>query len=87
MNKSELARSLDISRQMVYKLEKQGMPTNSLEAALTWRKKMLHPFMTKTGRICGNSGKSYLYKRSSSKLTDFNLNQTESTTIDHQLKT
>lgn len=62
MNKSELARSLNISRQMVYKLAKQGMPTDSLESALAWRKRMLHPFMTKTGRICSNSGKSYTYK-------------------------
>lgn len=62
MNKSELARSLNISRQMLYKLEKRGMPTNNLEAALVWRKKTLHPFMTKLGRICGNSGRPYSYK-------------------------
>lgn len=59
MNISALARSLNISRQMVYKLAKQGMPTDSAENALTWRKKMLHPFMTKTGRICGNNGIKY----------------------------
>lgn len=62
MNKSELARSLNISRQMVYKLEKQGMPTDDVQSALAWRKKMLHPFMTKSGRICGNSGKPYITK-------------------------
>jgi len=62
MNKSDLARSLNISLQMVYKLEMQGMPTESVESALAWRKKMLHPFMTKSGRICGNSGKPYSSK-------------------------
>ena len=62
MNITELARRLDISRQMVYKLAKQGMPVTSLEAAIVWRKRMLHPFMIKTGRMGGNSDKSCFYK-------------------------
>lgn len=56
MNISALARSLNLSRQMVYKLAKQGMPVDSLEAAIDWRRRKLHPFQTKSGRFGGNSG-------------------------------
>ena len=56
MNISALARSLNLSRQMVYKLAKQGMPVDSLEAAIAWRRKTLHPFQTKSGRFGGNRG-------------------------------
>lgn len=39
MNKTELAGALGISRQMIYKLIKQGMPVDSVESAKQWRKK------------------------------------------------
>ena len=56
MKKTELAHGLGISRQMVYKLMKEGMPTDSLEAARAWRKRNINLFMSKDGRIDGNSG-------------------------------
>jgi len=56
MNKSELARSLGISRQMVYKLMYRGMPTHSIEAAKGWRRQNLDVTQTKTWRIDGNPG-------------------------------
>lgn len=63
MKKTELARGLDISRQMVCKLMDKGMPTHSLESALTWRKRHINLFMAKNSRIDGNSGikKQYDY--------------------------
>lgn len=48
MLKKELARLLDISPAMVTKLEKRGMPTDTLERAQRWRKRHLEP-----GRIKG----------------------------------
>ncbi len=57
MKTIELAEQLDISRQMVNKLRKRGMPVDSLEAAQQWRKKNLNPFTTKNNRIDGNPGK------------------------------
>ena len=53
----DLSQSLGISRQMVGKLKKRGMPVDNLEAAIAWRNNNLHPFRSKTGRIDGNSGK------------------------------
>ncbi|MBK7353483.1 MAG: hypothetical protein IPI97_01760 [Nitrosomonas sp.] len=43
MNKSELARNIGISRQMVYKLSSRGMPTDSVETASLWRDRNLNP--------------------------------------------
>ena len=57
MKTVELAEQLDISRQMVNKLRKRGMPAHSLAAALEWRKQNLNPFTTKNNRIDGNPGK------------------------------
>lgn len=48
MLKKELAKLLDISPAMVTKLEKRGMPTDTLERAQRWRKRHLEP-----GRIKG----------------------------------
>ena len=59
MKVSDLSRSLGISRQMTYRLKNQGMPTDSLEAAITWRKRNIDPFKSKSGRIGGNSGTKY----------------------------
>ncbi|MCP5251107.1 MAG: hypothetical protein H6939_05195 [Burkholderiales bacterium] len=56
MNKSKLARGLDISRTMLYKLEARGMPTDSLEAAIEWRRQNLDVTQTKQWRIDGNKG-------------------------------
>jgi len=58
MKTVELAELLGISRQMVNKLKRAGMPTRSLEAAQQWRQKHLNPIMTKPGRIDGNPGKA-----------------------------
>ena len=51
MNKTELARALGISRQMVHKLIKQGMPVDSVELAQQWRKMNLNPYRTKQYRV------------------------------------
>ncbi len=51
MNKTELAGALGISRQMIYKLIKQGMPVDSVESAKQWRKKALNPYKTKEYRV------------------------------------
>ncbi len=59
LNISDLARSLGISRQMVYKLANQGMPTDNLEAAVEWRKRNINPFRSKALRIDGNKGVKY----------------------------
>tara|TARA_R110002073_G_scaffold331783_1_gene516975 strand:+ start:609 stop:1181 length:573 start_codon:yes stop_codon:yes gene_type:complete len=58
MNKSKLARDLDISRTMLYKLIARGMPTDSLEAAIEWRWSWLNMDLTQTKlyRIDGNKG-------------------------------
>jgi hypothetical protein len=50
MTKSELAHSLNISRTMLYKLIAQGMPCDSSEAAIQWRKENLNPSKTKEYR-------------------------------------
>ena len=47
MNKTELARLLGVSRQMIYKLIDQGMPADSVESAELWRRKTLNPLKTK----------------------------------------
>ena len=47
MNKTELARLLGVSRQMIYKLIDQGMPIDSVESAKQWRRKALNPLRTK----------------------------------------
>ena len=60
MNKSELARDLGLSRQMIYKLIAKGMPCNSVEAARQWRKKRLNPFKTKAYRIRLNEARKAL---------------------------
>jgi len=59
MKTIDLAASLSISPQMVNKLKRQGMPSNSLEAAIAWRRSNLEPFCTKFSRIGGNTGKKY----------------------------
>lgn len=56
MNKSKLARDLGISRTMVYKLEKRGMPTDSIKNAIEWRRLHLDTMQTKNWRIDGNKG-------------------------------
>ena len=51
MNKTDLAGALGISRQMIYKLIKQGMPIDSVESAKHWRKMNLNPYRTKQYRV------------------------------------
>ena len=51
MNKTKLAQALNISRQMIYKLLRQGMPADSIESARQWRKKALNPYKTKEYRV------------------------------------
>jgi hypothetical protein len=50
MNKTELAKSLGISRQMLYKLLNQGKPGDDLQAAIDWREKNLNYYRTKEYR-------------------------------------
>jgi transcriptional regulator with XRE-family HTH domain len=47
----ELARLLGISPQMVSKLRKRGMPTDSLERAQRWRRRNLEPGRVKGVRV------------------------------------
>lgn len=48
MSKAELARSLGVSRQMIYKLMAKGMPIDSLESAQNWRNRNLNQRKTKS---------------------------------------
>lgn len=48
VTKTELAKLLNISRRMVYKLRNKGMPTSGLEAAQIWRDHHLNPRRTKS---------------------------------------
>ena len=50
-----LAQQLGISHQMTNRYKAKGMPTDSLESALTWRKKNIDPFRSKAGRIGGGN--------------------------------
>ncbi|MBX9916796.1 MAG: hypothetical protein E6Q59_01385 [Nitrosomonas sp.] len=56
MNKTELARQIGISRELLHRHAKRGCPVDSLESALLWRSKNLDPRQTKQGRITGNTG-------------------------------
>lgn len=56
MQIKELSRLLGISRQMVTRLKKRGMPCDTLESAIEWRRKNLDVTQTKNWRIDGNSG-------------------------------
>lgn len=56
MGTKELAKQLGISHQMANRYKAKGMPTDSLEAAIAWRKSNVDPFRSKSGRIGGNSG-------------------------------
>ncbi len=56
MQTKELAKQLGISHQMANRYKAKGMPTDSLAAAIAWRKRNIHPFQSKTGRIGGNQG-------------------------------
>lgn len=51
MTGKELARLLGISPQMVSKLRKRGMPTDSLERAQRWRRRNLEPGRVKGVRV------------------------------------
>lgn len=51
MTGKELAKALGISPQMVSKLRKRGMPTDSLERALRWRRRNLEPGRVKGVRV------------------------------------
>lgn len=51
MNRTELAKTLGISRQMLYKLLNQGMPGDDLQATIDWRKRNLNYYRTKECRI------------------------------------
>jgi len=53
---SDLAQRLGISRQMAYKLKARGMPCDSLESAIEWRRRNLDITQTKQWRIDGNKG-------------------------------
>src|SRR5687768_8306888 len=59
MNISALARSLGLSRQMVYKLRDKGMPMDNVDVAVEWRKTNIDPFRSKALRIDGNKGVKY----------------------------
>ncbi len=57
METKELAKQLGISHQLGNRYRRQGMPTDSLESAIAWRKANINPFRSKTGRINGNRGR------------------------------
>ncbi|SDX04053.1 hypothetical protein [Nitrosomonas oligotropha] len=54
MKTSELAEKLGISQQMCNRLKKRGMPCDSLQSAIEWRKRNLDLTQTKLWRIDGN---------------------------------
>lgn len=54
MTKSELAKMLGVSPSMVSRLAKRGMPVDSLERALRWRKRHLEPGRMKGQRYDPN---------------------------------
>lgn len=56
MTVTELAKQLGISRQMCNRLKNRGMPTDTLESAIKWRRQNLDVTQTKSWRIDGNSG-------------------------------
>ncbi|PTQ65147.1 hypothetical protein C8R26_1572 [Nitrosomonas oligotropha] len=56
MKTSELAEKLGISPQMCNRLKKRGMPCNSLQGAIEWRKRNLDATQTKNWRVDGNQG-------------------------------
>ena len=59
MESKELAQLLGISHQMVNRLKKRGMPTDSLDSAKSWRNRNLDITQTKSWRIDGNKGVKY----------------------------
>lgn len=56
MKISDLAQSLGISRQMTHRLKARGMPCDSIDSAIEWRRRNLDLTQTKRWRIDGNSG-------------------------------
>lgn len=56
MTKTELAKQIGISRELLHRHIKRGCPVDSLESALLWREKNLDLTQTKIGRITGNNG-------------------------------
>ena len=57
METKELAKQLGISHQLCNRHKKRGMPCDSLEAAIKWRKNNLAFGRTKSSRIDSNPGK------------------------------
>ena len=57
MKTLELAKELNISVQMCNRLKRRGMPSDSLQSAIEWRKQNLDITQTKNWRIDGNQGK------------------------------
>jgi hypothetical protein len=57
MNKTELAKQLEITTRQLRYLASRGMPTDSLKAAQAWRSSHLDITQTKNHRIDGNPGK------------------------------
>ncbi len=58
METKQIAPLLGISIQMVNKLKRRGMPTDSLESAIEWRRQNLDVTQTRSWRIDGNSGRN-----------------------------
>lgn len=56
MKTSELATQLGISNQMCNRLKRRGMPSDSLQNAIEWRKRNLDTTQIKSWRIDGNRG-------------------------------
>lgn len=56
MKISELSKQLGISQQMCNRLKKRGMPCDTLQRAIEWRKRNLDITQTKSWRIDGNQG-------------------------------
>ena len=56
MESKVLAKHLGISHQLCNRLKKRGMPTDSLEVAIEWRRMNLDTTNTKAWRIDGNTG-------------------------------
>ena len=70
MTKTELAKQIGISRELLHRHIKRGCPVDSLESALLWRAGNLDISQTKQCRITGNTGGAQREPRSSQQVND-----------------
>lgn len=77
-----LAKQLGISHQLCNRLKKRGMPTDSLEVAIQWRRMNLDTTNTKEWRIDGNTGLKRSNENNSNKSFEELTNSVQSRQLD-----